>query len=167
MGQPVINNLLSVCLYHPQQSVQYPIRNIRIVVADQRPSGACDPDQTAIMLFQTCGACRATNYLNLMRAALKDAGYGQVPAFAFIGRESETDDFVLSQSCYTDVVKAVIYGDLLMRVKNRVKPYEIEPGSTERLYRIWMTRAKEELSNSNYFKYRRNFSIYNFCRYLY
>ena len=119
-------------------------------------SGACDPDKTAIMLFQTCGACRATNYLNLMRTALKDAGYGQVPAFAFIGRESETDDFVLSQSCYTDIVKAVIYGDLLMRVKNRVTPYEIEAGSAERLYQTWMTRAKEELSDGNYFKYRRN-----------
>ena len=119
-------------------------------------SGACDPDKTAIMLFQTCGACRATNYLNLMRTALIDAGYGQVPAFAFIGRESETDDFVLSQSCYTDVVKAVIYGDLLMRVKNRVKPYEIEAGSAERLYQTWMMRAKEELSDGNYFKYRRN-----------
>lgn len=119
-------------------------------------SGVCDPDKTAIMLFQTCGACRATNYLNLMRTALKDAGYGQVPAFAFIGRESETDDFVLSQSCYTDIVKAVIYGDLLMRVKNRVTPYEIEAGSAERLYQTWMTRAKEELSDGNYFKYRRN-----------
>ena len=119
-------------------------------------SGACDPDKTSIMLFQTCGACRATNYLNLMRAALKDAGFGQVPAFAFMGRESETDDFVMTRSCYTDIVKAVVYGDLLMRVKNRVKPYEIEPGSTERLYRAWMKRVKAELSDGNYFKYRRN-----------
>ena len=119
-------------------------------------SGVCDPDHTSIMLFQTCGACRATNYLNLMRAALKDAGYGQVPTFAFMGRESETDDFVMTQSCYTDIVKAVVYGDLLMRVTNRVKPYEIEKGSTERLYRAWVKRVKEELSNGSYFKYRRN-----------
>ena len=119
-------------------------------------SGTCEPDKTAIMLFQTCGACRATNYLNLMRTALNDAGYGQVPAFAFMGRESETDDFVMTQSCYTDIVKAIVYGDLLMRVTNRVKPYEIEQGSTERLYRAWVERVKAELIDGSFFKYRRN-----------
>ena len=119
-------------------------------------SGACDPDKTAVMLFQTCGACRATNYLNLMREALKDAGYGQVPVFAGMGRESETDDFVMTRSCYTDIIKAVVYGDLLMRVRNRVKPYEADAGSTERLYGAWMERAKHDLADGNYFTYRRN-----------
>ena len=121
-------------------------------------SGAFDPDKTAIMLFQTCGACRATNYLNLMREALKDAGYGQVPVFAGMGRESETDDFVMTRSCYTDIVKAVVYGDLLMRVKNRVKPYEMETGATERLCGEWMARAKEDLGQGSYFSYRKNLS---------
>ncbi len=119
-------------------------------------SGACDPDRTAVMLFQTCGACRATNYLNLMREALKDAGYGQIPVFACMGREMETDDFVLTRSCYTDVIKAIVYGDLLMRVRNRVKPYETEPGSTERLFRDWMEKAKADLAKGNYFSYRKN-----------
>lgn len=119
-------------------------------------SGVTDADKTAVMLFQTCGACRATNYLNLMREALKDAGYGQVPVFAFMGRESETDDFVMTRSCYTDIVKAVIYGDLLMRVKNRVKPYETETGATERLFGEWMARAKADLAEGNYFTYRKN-----------
>lgn len=118
-------------------------------------SGACDPDLTAIMLFQTCGACRATNYLNLMREALKDAGYGQVPVFACVGRPSETDAFQLSRSCYADVLKGIVYGDLLMRVRNAVKPYEVERGKTERLYEKWMARAKDEIIHGNYFKYRK------------
>lgn len=117
-------------------------------------SGRCDPNRTAIMLFQTCGACRATNYLNLMRTALKDAGYGQVPVFACVGRESETDAFVMSRRCASDVTKSIVYGDLLMRVKNRVKPYEKVPGSTERLYEKWMARCQEELLHGNYFRYQ-------------
>lgn len=117
-------------------------------------SGQCDPNHTAIMLFQTCGACRATNYLNLMRTALKDAGYGQVPVFACVGRESETDAFVMSRSCSADVTKSIVYGDLLMRVKNRVKPYEKVPGSTERLYEKWLACCQEELLDGNYFRYR-------------
>ena len=149
-------NAIDVGLRYVNNDMCYPA----IVVIGQMlsvlRSGAIDADKTAVMLFQTCGACRATNYLNLMREALKDAGYGQVPVFAFMGRESETDDFVMTRSCYMDIVKAVVYGDLLMRVKNRVKPYEMEPGSTERLYEKWMARVKEELSNGNYFKYRHN-----------
>lgn len=119
-------------------------------------SGQCDPDHTSIMLFQTCGACRATNYLNLMREALKDAGYPQIPVFACIGRPSETDSFVMTRSCSTDVTKAIIYGDLLMRVRNRMKPYELEPGSTEKLYNKWLQRCKDELRHGNYFKYCSN-----------
>ena len=117
-------------------------------------SGQCDPNHTAIMLFQTCGACRATNYLNLMRTALKDAGYGQVPVFACVGRPSETDAFVMNHQCSADVTKSIVYGDLLMRVKNRVKPYEKVPGSTERLYEKWMARCQDEIVHGNYFRYQ-------------
>ena len=117
-------------------------------------SGQCDPNHTAIMLFQTCGACRATNYLNLMRTALKDAGYGQVPVFACVGRPNETDAFVMSHQCFADVTKSIVYGDLLMRVKNRVKPYEKVPGSTERLYEKWMARCQDEIVHGNYFRYQ-------------
>ena len=119
-------------------------------------SGQCDPEHTSVMLFQTCGACRATNYLNLMRAALKDAGYPQIPVFACIGRPSETDAFNMTRSCSTDITKAIVYGDLLVRVKNRMKPYEMEAGSTERLYQKWLQRCKDELTHSNYFKYCSN-----------
>ena len=117
-------------------------------------AGICDPDHTAIMLFQTCGACRATNYIGLMRQALHDAGFGQVPVFACWGLE--TDAFQLTYDCFVDVAKAALYGDLLMRVRNRIEPYEYEAGTTKRLYEKWMTRCKEELMHGSYFKFKRN-----------
>ncbi len=119
-------------------------------------SGAADPDHTAIMMFQTCGACRATNYLNLMREALKDAGYPQVPVFACVGRPSETDAFVLTHGCSADVTKSLVYGDLLTRVRNRVQPYEKMPGSAQRLLAKWMVRVKNEIRRGNYFRFRQN-----------
>lgn len=117
-------------------------------------SGECDPCHTAIMLFQTCGACRATNYLNLMRTALKEAGYGQVPVFACVGRPSEMDAFKMGYECYADVAKSIVYGDLLMRVRNRIKPYEKVSGSTEALYDKWMKCCQEEILAGNYFRYQ-------------
>ena len=117
-------------------------------------SGQCDPEHTAIMLFQTCGACRATNYLNLMREAVRDAGYPQIPVFACWGLE--TDSFKMSHECFVDVTKSILYGDLLMRVKNRVAPYEVQPGSTEHLYDSWMQRCEAELEKGSYFKFKKN-----------
>ena len=117
-------------------------------------SGACDPDHTSIMLFQTCGACRATNYLNVLRQALKYAGFPQVPVFACWGLE--TDAFKMDRGCFVDAIKAAVYGDLLMNVRNRVMPYEVQKGSTEKLYEKWMERCRAELVHGNYFKFKRN-----------
>ena len=117
-------------------------------------SGQCDPDHTSIMLFQTCGACRATNYMNLLRESLKHAGFSQVPVFACWGLE--TDSFELNRACLTDAIKAAVYGDLLQNVKNRVLPYEVEAGATERLYEKWMQTAEAEIADGNFFKFSRN-----------
>ena len=131
-----------------------------IVVAGQMlaalKSGDCDPDNTSIILFQTCGACRATNYISVLRRALKFAGFGQVPVFACYGLPEETDAFELSRDCLMDAIKASVYGDLLQNVSNRMRPYELRRGETDKLFDEWMTLAKADLVNGNYLTYRRN-----------
>ena len=118
--------------------------------------GLCDPDHTSIMLFQTCGACRATNYLSVLRQALKHAGFPQVPVFAVHGLKEETDSFHMGRNMLVDAIKAAVYGDTLMNVRNRTMPYEITKGSTKALFNKWMERAKEELVKGNYFRFQRN-----------
>ena len=123
---------------------------------DALKSGVCDPDNTSIVLFQTCGACRATNYISVLRRALKFAGFGQVPVFACYGLPEETDDFELSRDCLMDTIKASVYGDLLMNVSNRMRPYELRRGETDKLFDEWMTLAKADLIEGNYLSFRRN-----------
>lgn len=113
--------------------------------------GLVDPDRTSIMLFQTCGACRATNYLNLTRKAFAAAGYPQIPVFAAKGLEK--DDFSLSPAGYRDVAKAILYGDLLMNVSNRMRPYEALAGSTDIMYEKWMRKCKDELDKGGLLSY--------------
>lgn len=117
-------------------------------------SGEYDVNNTSIMLFQTCGACRATNYLNLMRKALENAGLSQVPVFACVGRE--TDDFKLKTEIWLDVVKATIYADLLIRLSNRTRPYEKVAGSVDVLYNKWRKIFMDEITNGNYLKFSNN-----------
>lgn len=117
-------------------------------------SGDYDVDNTSVVMFQTCGACRATNYISVLRRALKFAGFGQVPVFACYGLE--TDEFELSNDCLMDLTKAAIYGDLLMNVSNRMRPYELRRGETDRLFEDCMTIARADLNDGNYLSFRRN-----------
>lgn len=110
-------------------------------------SGKYDVNNTSIMLFQTCGACRATNYLNLMRKALQDAGMPQVPVFACWGRE--TDSFKMTTGLFIDVLKATIYADLLQRVRHRTLPYELKEGSVDALFASSMDLCKADLGDTN------------------
>ena len=97
-------------------------------------SGEYDPDHTSIAMFQTCGACRATNYMSVLRQALKYAGFPQVPVFAVHGLPEETDSFRLTRPMLVAAIKAAIFGDLLQNVKNRMMPYELQKGETQRLF---------------------------------
>ena len=118
-------------------------------------SGKYDPDHTSIAMFQTCGACRATNYMSVLRQALRYAGFGQVPVFAVHGLPEETDAFHLTRQMLISAVKAAIFGDILQNVRNRMLPYERQKGETQRLFDKWMARCKEILKDGGYFRYQR------------
>ena len=143
---------INLGLQYVQNDMCYPAIVVIGQMLQALKSGKYDPDNTSIVLFQTCGACRATNYLNLMRRALRNAGLPQVPAFACWGLEQ--DAFRLNASGFKDVAKAVVYGDLLQNVTNRMRPYELIPGSTDKLFAKWMAKVKEELDHGNFLKYR-------------
>lgn len=115
-------------------------------------SGKYDPDQTSIIMFQTCGGCRATNYIAMLRKALADAGLGHVPVFSLWGEKSP--GFSLTLPMVNDLVTGTLYGDLLMNVLHRVRPYEKVAGSTERLYHYWAKKCEVDLREGrrNHFK---------------
>ncbi len=104
-------------------------------------SGKCDPESTSLMITQTGGGCRATNYIAFLRKALKEAGYEKVPVISlnFSGLENNSG-FKLTPSLLYDLIKCCILGDLLMTCYNRILPYEVNKGETERLYRDWLAK---------------------------
>lgn len=99
------------------------------------------------MLFQTCGGCRASNYLPLLRKALKKAGYGHIPVISlnFAGIE-KNPGFHINLPMLHRAVYALLYGDLLMTLVSQCLPYETEKGSTQALADRWVDRLTEELS---------------------
>ena len=113
-------------------------------------SGQYDPAQTATIIMQTAGSCRATNYISFIRKALQDAGFAEVPVISFnvVGMEKH-EGFKLSLPVLNRLMMAAVYGDLLMQVLFRTRPYEKQAGSADALYRKWAGRCKEAVFRGN------------------
>jgi predicted nucleotide-binding protein (sugar kinase/HSP70/actin superfamily) len=104
---------------------------------DALKSGKYDVNKTALLLTQTGGGCRASNYIPLLRKALQK-DFPQVPVISlnFSGLESESA-FRITPAMALAMINAVIYGDMLMSLYNQCKPYEILPGKTDRKLERW------------------------------
>lgn len=111
-------------------------------------SGKYDLNRTAVIMSQTGGACRATNYIALLRKALHDAGMDQVPVISLnaLGIEKHPG-FDLNYKLIRKLIAATCYGDALMRVTNRIRPYEEIQGSTNELYNKWLKACSQSLAN--------------------
>ncbi len=101
-------------------------------------SGEFDLNNTSVLITQTGGGCRATNYIGFLRKALTEAGMHQIPVISLnaSGMESQPG-FKLSYKLIDLAFKGLVYGDLFMRVLYRVRPYEKVPGSANELYNKW------------------------------
>ena len=117
-------------------------------------SGRYDPHKVALILFQTGGGCRASNYISLLRKALARAGYDYVPviSFSLAGLEHHPG-FTLGISEYHGMAYAVLYGDLLLTLVNQTKPYELHPGDAEALAERWTARLGRELGAGRHIRY--------------
>ena len=120
-------------------------------------SGKYDLNKTAIIMSQTGGPCRASNYLPLLNKALQTAGFQNVPIISLkVPRPGENTAFKLTPSLVKKVIMAMIYGDLLMKVLYQVRPYEIVPGTSNQLFAQWMERCKDNLRLGNRKDFREN-----------
>lgn len=123
-------------------------------------SGMYDLSNTSVIISQTGGGCRATNYIAFIRKALRDANMEQIPVIGLntgtsSGLESNPG-FKLTIPIFNKLMRGLIYGDLLMRVLYRVRPYEKVPGSANRLYEYWVQHCQESLINGTKKDYNEN-----------
>ncbi|KPU44683.1 activator of (R)-2-hydroxyglutaryl-CoA dehydratase [Oxobacter pfennigii] len=120
-------------------------------------SGSHDLNNTSVMISQTGGGCRATNYIGFLRKALHDAGFGHVPVVSLnAGGLERNPGFSLTLGLLNKSIMALVYGDLLMRVLYRVRPYEAIPNSANVLYKKWVKICKESVRNGNRYIFEQN-----------
>ena len=131
-----------------------------IIVAGQMiaalESGKYDVNHTSLIITQTGGGCRASNYIGFIRRALTDAGFDKVPVLSLSAQGFEKNPgFKITPGLLHRLLMAVMVGDVLMRVLYRTRPYELVPGSADALYEKWNAKAEKQvksLSLSGYHK---------------
>ncbi|MCH4172666.1 MAG: 2-hydroxyacyl-CoA dehydratase [Lactobacillus sp.] len=123
-------------------------------------SGKYDVNNTSVLMTQTGGGCRATNYIPLIRKALRDAGFGQVPVISLSmgnqGTEKTGDGFKLKPKMLKRLAIAFLYGDLFERVVYRTRPYEIHKGEINKLHEQWLEVVQDNVKNGNLREFGRN-----------
>ena len=107
-------------------------------------SGKYDVNKTALIMSQTGGGCRATNYIGFIRKALRDAGFEQVPVISLnvVGME-KMPGFKLTPKMIDKMIKAVLLGDLLQKMLHKNRAYEVNKGDTDKVFDKWMEKSKK------------------------
>ena len=119
-------------------------------------SGKYDVNHTSLIITQTGGGCRATNYIGFIRRALNDAGLSQVPVISLSAQGFEKNPgFKITPALLDGMLRSIMIGDVLMRVLYRTRPYEAVPGSANALYEKWNGKAQVALKSHSFRKYHK------------
>ena len=118
-------------------------------------SGKYDVNKTALLLTQTGGGCRASNYVPLLRKALIKAGMPQIPVISLnIAGLEKNPGFKLTPGLLKRVLYAVYYGDLLLSLRNQCRPYELTAGETDRKAEQWVEKLALQMQDFRNLNYR-------------
>ena len=115
-------------------------------------NGGHDPHKVALILFQTGGGCRASNYISLLRKALQKAGYGYVPVVSLsLGGIEKHPGFSLSPSVLYKMFFAAVFGDIIANLANQCRPYELFHGDTDEVVRIYTDKVSGYIRKDKFF----------------
>ena len=119
-------------------------------------SGKYDLNRTALIITQTGGGCRATNYIGFIRRALKKAGMEQIPVISLSAGIEKNPGFDINYRLLKGAMQAIVYGDLFMRVVYRTRPYEKVAGSVNALHEKWKQRCIEAVKTPKRSEFKKN-----------
>jgi len=149
---------VDVGLKYVNNDACYPSLMVVGQIMDALLSGRYDLNKVAIIMSQTGGGCRATNYVGFIRRALEKAGMPQIPVISLnlAGIESNPG-FHLNGELLMRAAYGALFGDIFMRCVYRMRPYEREPGSVDALHAKWVEKCRQFVSRKhmNYFTFRK------------
>ena len=122
----------------------YPALLVIGQLIDAVKNGGYDPHKVALLITQTGGGCRASNYIHLLRKALEKAGMSYIPVVSVnLSGMEKNPGWSLTLPLIRKMIYAMMYGDLIVNVANQVRPYEVMKGDTDKMVETWETKLIE------------------------
>lgn len=147
---------VNVGLKYVNNDACYPSLMVVGQIMDAVTSGKYDMNKTAIIISQTGGGCRASNYIGFIRRALEKTGYAHVPVISInLSGLEKNPGFTLTPALLQHGMYAVEFGDIFMRCLYATRPYEAVPGAADELHRKWVQTVTEFLSHSHILSHRK------------
>ncbi|MDO4549749.1 MAG: 2-hydroxyacyl-CoA dehydratase [Planctomycetia bacterium] len=137
----VDRNAIEEGLRYVNNDVCYPAIVVVGQLIQALKSGKYDLSRTALMISQTCGGCRSTNYATFLKIATLKAGFPEIPVIPFninVTTSENPGGVTVTFSMVRKLFFALLYGDLLLRVSNSCRPYEVKHGTTDALVKKWL-----------------------------
>lgn len=148
---------VDVGLKYVNNDACYPSLMVVGQIMDALLSGKYNLDKVAVMISQTGGGCRATNYIGFIRRALERAGYPQIPVVSISLQGLEKNPgLTFPPSLALKVIESLLYGDIFMRVLYRTRPYELVQNSANELYDKWREKCKQGLQKGALHGFQKN-----------
>ena len=140
-------NMADVGIKYVHNDMCYPAIIVIGQLIDALQSGKYDTEKVALLIMQTGGGCRASNYLSLLRKALVRAGYPNVPVVSLnVAGLEKNPGFKISTYMYGELATCVLYADLLMLLKNQCRVRELNKGETDAKIEKWMAFLSAQMS---------------------
>ena len=142
-------NAVDVALKYVNHDACYPALIVVGQFLQTIMGGKYNTDKIAVLMTQTGGGCRASNYVSFIRRALKKSGYGHIPVIAASAHGFEKHsgfniDFKIATKC----LYSLVFGDIFMKCLHRMRPYEAVSGSADELHKKWLARCSDFLKKS-------------------
>lgn len=148
---------VDVGLQYVNNDACYPSLMVVGQIMDALLSGKYDLNKVAVMITQTGGGCRATNYIGFIRRALEKAGMSQIPVISLSASGIEKNPGLkITPGLLIRAMQSLVYGDVFMRVLYKVRPYEKVPGSANALHEKWRDICIKSLEKGKWSEYKKN-----------
>lgn len=136
----------------------YPAMLVIGQMIDALKSGKYDTDKTALIITQTGGGCRASNYIFLLRKALENSGFGNVPVISLnLSSFEKGSGFTLTVPLLIKLSFALMYGDMLMWLTNQCLPYEKHKGDTNKVLDKWVDNLIGQMRGNGFIRVKKNY----------
>ena len=144
-GRSVVDNGLK----YVHNDACYPALLVIGQMIDAVQNGGYDPHKVALLITQTGGGCRASNYIHMLRKALDKAGLSFVPVLSLSFGLEKNPGFHWSVGLIRRLIYGMMYGDLIMNVANQVRPYEVHKGDTTAMVEHWLNELLDRFDKGD------------------